>query len=120
MTKQALFPSEVRARLPSLAVVQAPFDVEEFIAQAKLFYADGSALAWFIIAYDGDDQLFGWQDGQVGELGYFSVAELVATRSQRGDALVCDTEFQPKSLVDAMWENYAERRAEREALAIAD
>ena len=93
MTREELFPKEVEARKPRLADVTS-LRLEELVAEVKFFYPD-FGWTWYAVAWDGNDTFFGWVDGTEGELGDFSLMELMAMRGKLGCKIERDLYFQP-------------------------
>lgn len=86
-----LITKELAQRLPPLYTTENDADP---IIQCKFFYPDFS-WTWFGIEFDGDDVFFGFVNGDVPELGYFSFKELCATRGKLGLPLERDLHFTP-------------------------
>lgn len=86
-----LITKELAKRLPALGNTEHDADP---VVQCKFFYPDFH-WTWYAIEYDGQDVCFGFVDGDFPELGYFSLAELIATRGKLGCQVERDRFFQP-------------------------
>ncbi len=86
-----LITKELAKRLPALGKSEHDADP---VVQCKFFYPDFH-WTWYAIEYDGQDVCFGFVDGDFPELGYFSLAELIATRGKLGCQVERDRFFQP-------------------------
>ena len=100
MTREQLLPPEVLAKLPSLGETDG---WPELTAEVKFFYPD-FGWTWYGIEFDGQDTFFGLVDGDVKELGYFSLAELEETRGKFGCAIERDLYFNPTPVTALMGE----------------
>ena len=68
------------------------------MAHVKWFPPDGS-WTWFVTEYYPDTQIcFGLVEGLKSELGYFSLAEIKAARTQLGLSVERDLHWQPMPL----------------------
>jgi hypothetical protein len=89
-----LLTKENREALPKLYSNEK---VEDPVAVVKFFTPD-SNWTWYATEFDGDDLFFGLVDGFERELGYFSLAELTATRGPLGLPIERDRYFKPTPL----------------------
>lgn len=80
-----------RAALPPL---YSQAQTTDPLVVVKFFDPTGS-WTWYATEFDGDDLFFGWVDGQVGELGYFSLSELQSFRGRFGLGIERDRFFTP-------------------------
>ena len=94
--KSKLLPQEVLSSLPPLGSTDGQQDPK---AVLKLFYPDFS-WTWYVTELDGDDTFFGLVDGNVRELGYFSLSELLRNSGKCRMPIERDRAFQPTSLSD--------------------
>lgn len=86
-----LLTQELRNRIPPLYAVEHDADP---MVQAK-FFTPWSHWTWYAIAFDGNDIFFGFVDGDVPELGYFSLAELEGIQGPLGLRVERDLYFTP-------------------------
>ena len=91
MTREQLLPPEVSAALPPLGATEG---MSELVAEVKFFYPD-FGWTWYGIEFDGEDMFFGLVDGDVPELGYFRLSELLENRGKLGCAIERDLYFEP-------------------------
>jgi hypothetical protein len=91
MTRAELLPHALLAELPPLGATE---DERDPLVRVKYFYPDFS-WSWYGIEFDGDDRFFGLVDGFVGELGYFSLSELLESRGKLGLEIERDLYFTP-------------------------
>lgn len=89
-----LLPEEVRQALPKIGETS---EQENPTIQAKFFYPD-FGWTWYAIEFDGVDEFYGLVDGFEMELGYFSLAELMANRGKLGCEIERDLWFSPIGL----------------------
>lgn len=94
--KSKLLPQKVLSSLPPLGSTDGHRDPK---AVLKLFYPDFS-WTWYAIEFDGDDTFFGLVDGDVRELGYFSLSELLRNSGHCGMQIERDRAFEPTPLSD--------------------
>ena len=87
-------PDELRSKIPPLYATENEANPTVWV---KLFTPD-SSWTWFITEFDGEDLCFGLVVGHEIELGYFSLAEIVAARGPHGLPIERDLYFQPKPL----------------------
>ena len=100
MNKQELLPEEIAKRIPELDEVRDQL-ASEMTAVVKWFYPDFS-WTWYGVAHVEGDVYFGFVDGDEGELGDFSLAELMATRGKWGCPIERDRFFEPQPLEPIM------------------
>lgn len=93
-SQSKLLPQKVRKLLPPLGSTEGQRDP---IAIAKFFCPDGS-WSWYATEFDGDDTFFGLVDGDVRELGPFSLSELSSVRGKLGLPVERDLYFHPTAL----------------------
>lgn len=86
-----LLTEEILKQLPPLYATENEADP---IVQVRFFYPDFS-WTWYGIEFDGHDIFFGFVDGDVPELGYFSLSELKETRGKLGCSIERDRYFTP-------------------------
>ncbi len=89
-----LVTKKLRRELPALYSQE---NANDPIVRAKFFTPDANAI-WFAIEFDGDDLFFGWAcfgNFDDAELGYFSLAELMAIRGRFGLPVERDLSFSP-------------------------
>ena len=79
-----LITQALRESLPKLYETEGDHDP---MVRVKFFFP-AFHWTWYGIEFDGDDQFFGFVDGDVPEVGYFSLSEL----EQQRDALGCPIE----------------------------
>ncbi len=86
--------------LKNLPALYATEDIEDPIAQVKLFHPLGGA-TWFLTEYNPDTKIgFGLAHIQETELGYISIEEL-QNLNLGGLGVERDTSFKPKKLSEA-------------------
>lgn len=84
---------------------------EDAVVYAKFFNPIGSG-TWFILEFDGEDEMFGWADlgdPDMAELGYLSLSELQGIRLRLGLGVERDLYFEPKTLRQAKEELLTQR-----------
>lgn len=86
-----LITKELRARLPKLYATETE---EDPVVQCK-YFMPGFPWRWYAIEFDGTDIFFGFVDGDVPELGYFSLKELSQARGALGLTVERDLWFRP-------------------------
>ncbi|MCC6170371.1 MAG: DUF2958 domain-containing protein [Caldilineaceae bacterium] len=86
-----LLTNAILQRLPRLSDIAEDPDP---MVQCKFFYPDFH-WTWYAIAFDGKDIFFGFVDGDVPELGDFSLRELLSTRGKWGLPIERDLYFTP-------------------------
>jgi len=86
-----LLTKELLNQLPALYATEEEKDPMVWV---KFFYPDFH-YTWYAIEFDGQDLCFGLVDGDVAELGYFRLSELVNNRGTLGLAIERDRFFQP-------------------------
>lgn len=91
---QRLLPDDLRARIPRLYASEHHPDPTVWL---KWFTPD-AAWTWYVLEFDGADLCFGLVDGRELELGYFSLAELLAVRGPCGSPVERDIFFEPTPL----------------------
>ena len=69
-----LLTDEIKAQLPALGSTQGQQDP---LVICKFFHPC-SGWTWYVTEFDGDDLFFGLVNGNLPELGYFSLDELEA------------------------------------------
>lgn len=84
-----LMTREVRGQLPPLGATEK---IEDPLARVKFFTPD-SHWTWWATEFDGDDLFFGAVQGDVFEIGYFSLSELEQVRGPLGLAVERDLHF---------------------------
>lgn len=89
-----LITDQIRRQLPPLYATENSSDP---IAWVKYFTPD-SSWTWYATEFDGQDTFFGMVQGFEGELGYFSLAELLSSRGPHGLPIERDLHFQPTPL----------------------
>lgn len=62
------------------------------------FYTPDAQWTWYASEFDGYDTFFGFVEGEVKELGYFSLAEMQAVRGKFGLPVERDRYFTPTPL----------------------
>jgi len=90
-----LLTKEIRKKLPPLYSQESLGP--KAVVQAKFFTPD-SSWSFYPTEFDGKDTFFGLVDGQVKELGYFSLAELQSVRGPMGLPIERDLHWNPKTL----------------------
>ena len=90
-----LMPKEVQEKLPPLYVQEQLGG--RAVVHVKYFTPDGS-WTWYATEFDGKDTFFGLVDGNVKELGYFSLSELREARGPMGLHIERDLHWTPKTL----------------------
>ncbi len=86
-----LLTQALRKQLPKLGATREEPDP---MVICKFFYPDFH-WTWFALEFDGEDTCFGLVDGDVAELGTFSLSELKRTRGMMGLRLERDCLFEP-------------------------
>lgn len=81
----------LKKQLPPLYATETDKDL---MVWCKFFYPD-FGWTWYAIEFDGKDLFFGYVDGDVPELGYFSLSELLRNRGKLGCPIERDLHFQP-------------------------
>lgn len=89
-----LMTKALRKQIPKLGE-QA--NVKDPIVYAKFFTPD-SNWTWYILEFDGVDQMFAYVKGFHNELGYVSLKELSSVRGPMGLYVERDRYFKPTSL----------------------
>jgi hypothetical protein len=92
-----LFPDDVRRSLPPLYSQES---LGEHATVFVKFFTPDSSWTWFATEFDGDDTFFGLVVGHVTELGYFSLAELLAVRGPLRLPIERDEHFIPTTLAE--------------------
>lgn len=90
----SLLPEELRERIPALYATE---NTDDPIVHAKLF-TPWTNWTWFVTEFDGEETCFGLVSGLEVELGYFSLAELEATRGPGGIRIERDLHFKQQPL----------------------
>lgn len=88
VTRRALPPLYANEHQPGSPMVQAKF------------FTPWAGWTWYVLEYDGADVCYGYVVGHDAELGYFSIAELEATRGPGGLTVERDIHFQPRPLAE--------------------
>jgi hypothetical protein len=91
MKLSELLPQEPVEKFPKLGETA---EQKNPIVQARFFYPD-FPWTWYAIEYDGKDLFYGFVDGDFGEFGTFSLAELMNTRGKLGCEIERDLYFTP-------------------------
>ncbi len=89
-----LLTQELRKNIPKLYSQE---DVKDPIVVAK-FFTPWTNWTWYVLEFDGDDTFFGYVDGLVPELGYFTLSELEEVTSPFGLKIERDLHWTPKKL----------------------
>jgi hypothetical protein len=92
MTKEQLFPDDLRGQLPGINATRGERDR---IVWAKFFYPDFE-WTWYAIEFDGEDTFYGLVDGVESEFGCFSLSELLENRGTMGFDIERDLTFTPR------------------------
>jgi hypothetical protein len=87
-------PEDLRQKIPALYASENEPNPTVWV---KLFTPD-SSWTWYVMEYDGVDTCFGLVQGLAVELGYFSLAEIVAARGPLGLRVERDLFFKPAPL----------------------
>jgi Protein of unknown function (DUF2958) len=92
-----LLTKEIIERLPPLgSQEERGLDA---LAVVKFFFPDFH-WTWYATEFDGKDTFFGYVVGDVPELGFFSLLELMTTRGKLGSPIERDRFFEPTPLRD--------------------
>jgi len=91
--RHKLMTQELRHKIPALS---APETADPTVWTC--YFTPDSSWHWYVIAFDGDDQMFGLVDGLEVELGYFSLRELEEVRGKLGLPIERDLHWTPKPL----------------------
>lgn len=94
--KSKLLPRKVLALLPPLGATEDQRDPTVFVK----FFTPDSSWTWFALEFDGVDTFYGLVDGDVRELGTFSLTELLGVRGKLGLPVERDRYFTPRPLSD--------------------
>lgn len=86
-----LLTKELRQKLPPL---HSTGNQKDPLVQVK-FFTPWTNWTWYATEFDGEDLLFGLVEGFCTEWGYFSLAELEATRGPGGLRIERDLYFDP-------------------------
>jgi hypothetical protein len=90
-----LLPKELADTLPE-PYSEESVDLDDKMLRVKFFTPD-SNWTWYVSEYDPETRIcFGYVDGQEGEWGYFSLAELEAVSGHLGLPVERDIHWQPK------------------------
>lgn len=93
-----LLTKEIRSRLPALYKQDGLGN--QAIVHCK-FFTPFSSFTWYVMEFDGNDTFFGFVVSDMcpeGELGYFSLRELMAQRFGPVPAVERDLHFTPRTL----------------------
>ena len=93
-----LLTQEILGKLPPLHSTESETDP---MVICKFFYPD-FGWTWYAIEFDGKDTFYGLVDGDEKELGYFTLAELLANKGKLGLLIERDRFFQPCRLSELM------------------
>ena len=95
-----LMPADIAKKIPKIGEQDGADDPMVYV---KLFSPYGRGGTWFITEYDGDDEMFGWADLNMGggELGYMSLSDLAGLNRNGLPLIERDTSFRPKPLSQA-------------------
>lgn len=89
-----LVTKEVKDSLPELYSQEG---VDDPLVRVK-FFTPWTDWTWYAIEFDGDDTFFGYVDGIVPELGYFSLSELESVQGPGGLKVERDKFYKPERL----------------------
>ena len=91
-----LLTKEILKKLPKLYATEdvAPADK---VAVVK-FFTPWTSWTWYAVEFDGEDQFFGFVDGQEKEWGYFSLAELESIKGPFGLKIERDLHFDQRAV----------------------
>jgi hypothetical protein len=89
-----LLTDELRKQLPPLGATEKDEDPSAIV---KFFLASGN-WTWWATEFDGVDTFFGAVNGEVFEIGYFSLSELQEIRGPFGLSIERDLYFKPTPL----------------------
>ena len=88
-----LLTQEIRRQLP-LPYATEGLSHDEITVRCKFFTPDAS-WTWYVIEFDGEDEMFGLVVGFEVEMGYFSLSELQDARGPLGLPIERDIRFRP-------------------------
>ena len=91
-----LMTKELLRKLPPLYATENDPDP---LVQVK-FFCTGLDWAWYGIEFDGENLFFGLVDGEVQELGYFGLFNLIVESFKAGHSFERDRSFRPCRLSD--------------------
>jgi len=86
-----LLTKAILKQLPPLYATESEADP---LVIVRFFYPDFS-WTWYGIEYDGQNIFYGYVDGDLPEMGYFSLAELTGNRGKLGCPIERDRHFTP-------------------------
>ena len=98
-----LLTAEIRRQLPPLYATEAvPLAAKQIVCK---FFDPASAWTWYVVEgqeEEGDFLFWGLVQGDCDEWGYFSLAELQATRNRLGLPIERDCHFEPGPVAAAL------------------
>lgn len=94
-----LLNEEIRKAFPMLGDTDGEGKAARIVAK---FFDPCGSWTWYATEFDGSDLFYGFVDGTVGELGYFSLRELTAIKGSFGIGIERDLHYHGHTLGEVM------------------